>query len=420
MILIEMFLIFIFFSIVIIEYMKRKTILNIHTLIMGPYVAVAILNNWIATKFGYNEVSKDSLIIIIYAIIIFYFGSSYCSFLIKYKSRIKSCTNVDHEDHFSINMRHIQVYITIVLSVRFLDLVSGFLLGGYSKMIENDFEAMQLSGVPAHLMLSIYPLLAILFYQWLRQKKKSYLVLVILASILSFASFIKYHVISLFLIIFIYCAIKNKKYFIKGARIMIISVISIFFLNYFISFIMRSLEMSNDFYIYRLWTYIAGGSITLNAIPNSVASNYDVLDWLTKTFRPLPNMLIYSIHGPIPFDDIGIGYQIIGYGTSTGRILETNVINFLGEIYATDSFAFFILAVFLWGVICQFVYERAVNQKNEKYKLFAAVFLTYSMLSFFANYFSLSATWESLIWATIIFPIFKSKQKLEIMLERGS
>jgi len=83
-------------------------------------------------------------------------------------------------------------------------------------MISNDFAMFQPTGAAAHLLLSIKPLTAILFYEWLKNKKDfSALGLVFLALGTTASSFIKYHIISLVLIIFVYCCVNETKYFVK-------------------------------------------------------------------------------------------------------------------------------------------------------------------------------------------------------------
>ncbi len=410
----EWFLILIFICIIVLIYIFKKSIFDVNILIMGPYILIIVINNWIATNFGYQEILPEVIIIIASAVLFFYFGTIVGGSLIQKigirRRKFKQCS--------ILNMKRIEYYVVFVLVIRFFDLVYKYIVNGFNFMISNDFEAMQMTGIVAHLFLSIYPLLAVLFYKGLKGKNKTYIVLVCLGVLLTFASFIKYHTISLVLIIYLYTSIKDKKYLLKGARLVMIGIIAIFVLNYFVSFVLRSLDVDNSFYIYHLWTYIAGGSINFNwLVQGGVSNKYDIIDLLIKIFMAFPNMFINKITGiSIIGNDVGMGFQNICASNSGMSFLRSNVINTIAQVYAINNKLLFVIIMYCWGFMSEFIFNLGMRRKEESYKLFAATFISFNLLSFFANYFALSVPMELLIWSCFITRIFKVKNKRQYKL----
>ncbi|WP_164667662.1 DUF6337 family protein [Virgibacillus doumboii] len=404
----EWFLILLFLFVITSLLNTNNGLFNVNFLVMGPFVILIVINNWFAARYGFYTINNDVITITAFVIILFYTGSLFCRFILG-QSIVKQSINKDYQ----LNIKLIKVYVVIVLLLRLVELLIKFFTGGLAYMTSNDFETMRLNGPIGHLFISAYPLLAVLFYNGLKEKNKINILIVSLGIFLAFLSFTKYHVISMVLLIYLYISFKNKVYFLKGGIITLVSVIALFILGYLGSFLIKDSNVDALFYPYHTWGYIAGGTINFNLITTQGLSGYNIIDWLINSFMALPNMFINYFYGhSINPEYIELGFRQIGnyYGQSP---ISSNVVNFIGLTYALENILLFILIMFLLGFISEFIFNLAVYRKEENLKLFASVFMTFCLLLFFGNYFSLSMTWELLIYSFLLPGLFKKRRNIK-------
>lgn len=402
-------LIIVFILIQIINYhiMGRK-LLNASFIIMGPYVIIACLNNLFFVDIGFLSITQNTFLFLVACEILFYIGDylgQLCSMRFKYSQQYVR----EPSDHM-LKIISVKYYILIVCCLQIIVLLQHLHVGGYSGMLANDFALFQPRGIMAHLLLSIKPLTAVLFYEWTKNKKNlSMISIVLLAIVVTASSFIKYHIISLVLFIFIYICLNEPKKFIKSGILVMGFVFSCFILNYFISFLMRNIGVNTDFYLLHLWKYIAGGTINTDLIlENQAMYALPTTAWMKDFFMPLPAMFISKVIPGYSSKEFFLEMLPV---TITGAE-ASNVISMLGFLACQSSVIFGGIFIIIWGWCASMILRIALYTKGPVVMSFASVFLTYNILSFFSSFFRLSSPWEELVWSIVIIYLFKRNIKI--------
>ena len=391
-------------TLLLIEYRRTKKMLNVCSLFILPYFFIVLLNNlFFADRFNFYYISNNVIVMLLVAFLSFFLGVSFSHLLKKNKYTIKK---YDAKKNF--NIKHLKAYVVFVEIFLLIKALIIFKNHGIGIFI-NDSDVL-ISGIAGHLFLSIYAILPVFFYLWLGEKKKlSYLIIYLIGLGLATLSFVKYHVIGIVILTFIYIAIIDSKYLFKSVIVMIVSVILLFLGNYYFGFLFRNMlsDVDNDFYFLHLWKYIAGSVIHDNQI-FAVGLNTDksVLYKMLYCVTAIPNMFYHYLTGKSLNFDIVVPYAPVG---SNGE--EGNVIDFIGFMYHSgDNYiinaCLWVLLLFLLGYIINNLF-LSIKKKNS-INLSTCVLLTFFItLSFFGVYSSLSAVWEIIIWALIIPFIFK-------------
>ncbi|OPJ61649.1 DUF6337 family protein [Clostridium oryzae] len=399
----EFILLLIFSLTLLIEYFQNKSLFNGYFLVIGPYIIIALLNNYIMSSFGYEKLNTDSLYILFFGGQIFYAGMIACRSLLhskKDRSTHLSDNNIESVK-ININIKIVSYYIAFVLLFRLFQIISIYRQGGIAYITNNDFEVMQLKGIGAHLELSIFPLEAIMLYEGIKQRKKIFFLLYFLGIVIAFSSFIKYHVIAYVMISYLYCSIKDKHLMKKMLNYIIVGILGLFVLNYYISFLLRNMQYAGNQYLYKIWNYIGGSSINANWVTSNLSGSYSSKDYMLNTFMTLPNLFFDKLIGlRVEGHLITMGFRSINEWNMT-----SNVIGVLYNIYLTNNIIFFVFALLVWGAVTELIVIMVKRIRTEKIALFASVYFTFNALSFFANYFTLVLPWELLIWSLLTIPI---------------
>lgn len=376
----------------------KKGLFNATFLIMGPYIILSILNNICFVHMGFIRISETTLFFLLWIQVIFFFGDFWgqiCAQKIKDKM-----VNVKEYSTLKINYPLIKVYILSVCVLRIGTLLIKFFSFGVEGMIANDFAHFGLTGIVAHLQLSIKPLLAVLFYSWTKNRKDyASLLIVCLGIIITFSSFIKYHVITLVLMIFIYYCINRPHKFIKIGITTLGMIFLLFIGNYLLGFILRGTHSNFEFYVIHLWKYIAGGTINTDVVLNN-SNQYmmSIEEWLRNFLMPFPSMFINKFIKSYSSITIWFPFTpVMADGSELSNVVSTAAfISFLPSIVIEISMFCF------WGWFSALILRLALSIKSLLIRSFATVFFTYNILSFFSCFFRLSAPWEELMWSIII------------------
>ncbi len=401
----EILMLAVFALILLVQYkINNRRVLCAFLLIMGPYVAITLLNNTIGVAYNFYSIDHTVIGYITVFMCIFYLGSLAGRRLTMHRRLVPGgIAGADGQAH-SINLKWVCLFVFAVCLLRTAQLGVRFLQNGLSAMMADDFALFQMDGIVGHLMIWIKPLCAILFYEWMKQKRKIvYLLLVGFAGGLLASSFIKYHIITFVLLLYIYCCLKDHRYFFKLGVGVLILIFAVFILNYLVSFVLRSMEVDSSFYLLHLWKYIAGGTINMQAVlsgPDSITLT--VGQWLYDFFMPIPRMLLKGLTGA--GDEINLfNPDMLAVGLN-GE--ESNVVATLGYMLCQSSTLFAVAIVFLWGAVSEGVFYLSRARTSDAVKSFAAVFFAYNTLSFFSSFFRLSGPWEELIMAFVIVWVF--------------
>lgn len=385
---------------------KRYKFYNTINITIGAYVVITLLNNFFVVQWGFYKIETEVQMVLFVAMVFIYISAFIRRHIRNHCIRANnSIIELDNERNKILNnekrVRIVFFYFSLCCLARFIQIFLIFKKYGLEYLGENDFEQLNLSGIPSHMFLSIYPLSAFIFYYAIKKKRITPLILYVLGLIISFLSFVKYNAIFYVIFTFIFCTVMDKK---LGRKLVILlgsAIIVIFVGNYFWGFFLRNTtgyKVSD--YIIHLWDYIGGSMINGNHCIRFFDTNtgYSVVDLLITSFSPLFNLissklLNYSIEKPV----FPMGLQVLSdFGNSS------NVAGLIFNISYTGSVVFFITYCLGQGWIIEGIIKRLENKKYIEKSFFYSMVFTVSLMTFFANYFSLLTIWELLIWSYII------------------
>lgn len=378
---------------------KMKRFFDAFFFVITPYVFIIIINNIFMSIWGFNKISDRTIWVHILCMCVFYLGSIFGQSLSK-RIRIKPLIKPISIKDISYN----RLFYLGIICVIFVSIGKSLLIRqyGFTSFLKAG-DTLKMPSLFNHVELLLYPINILLFEQYLKTKKKRLLVIILTSCILIFSSFVKYHIISLFLCTFIYITIKYKKYIAKIGIITLLIIVLAFAGNYMINFSANNLTASSKFYINHLWMYIAGGTINIDEglkYAESALSKTSIIAWLWQMITSFPSMFTNKL----------LGFRISNYAFSTTLpkfsigISSSNVISIIGSAFIQGSYLSFLVFSFFWGWIVQAIYASIKKRGEESIGLMLAgcIFLAYNMLSFFSSFFVLSNPWETMFLAWIL------------------
>lgn len=405
----EFFFAFIIGILLLVDYFKNRELISPFILLATPYIFVILINNLFAYNFGFYKIDGKVIKMIALGLVSFFIGTSVIisskKQLNNRSERLLSCLDKYH-------IKSMLYFVIFIETINMIRIIYVIINNGMSWILSN--EGYLTSGIGGHLLLILYSLVPILFYYWLCNKtKKIYLFVTILAIILFFTTFVKYHVICFVFVVFLYVVIQDNKYFKQGIIIILVSCISLFILNYLISFIISNVynDVNNNFYVYHFWKYLAGGLINDNAIFNyNLNSEYSIFYRLSTIIFAYPNMFITGFGGNKVFPPLGIVMSPVCFLYNE----SSNVIDFIGYMYPSNGDYFeilmFIVVMLVFGIVVQLLY---VKFKKSSLNIMVCVVLSFfCFYSFYSVYGTLSQTWEILFGSILIPKIFSTNIKI--------
>lgn len=392
-------LIFVCIFTTIVEYKLTKRWFTPSALLGWPFVIVILMINIIGEKYKFYSISVHTIDQIIIGIIFFSIGSIFAN-IIKKGNKIKfyklSRFNGDLDSRINIIVNYTYVVATITL-IRLAIYMNKY---GVDNFIATDgAEGVLMSGIFSHLLLSVYPLTAIITSYAIRKKKYSYLVPVILIIGLVYFTFVKYHLIVLVLIIIIYLNIENPKMFYRTIPVLIIAPVIIFIVNYLSKFNASGVQVKEGYIFNHLINYLSGGLIYNSVNPNFVYNNYGITEIVIMMFMVIPNLFTNLLFGfkyysyePLPFVSMGLNGE------------SGNVLNTISFLFTSREFIATCFIIMIWGFILGLLYTKV----KINYSLLATVY-SFTLLSFYATFYVLTPPWEMIIFSIIMPRLFIKK-----------
>lgn len=394
--------------VVLLSIYVRKSLFTPTFLLVMPYLFIILINNLMMNSIGYKKIGVSTYkTLLLFACCIFISEIIFEEFYRKYKVTFNGSTGVLNVEDGLID--RLITIIWLIVFIRIINIAFVVIEVGASAIYANDFVNLQLSGIIGHIVLIGMILTTFVFRDYLLTKSKRELAVIIAYTSILFASFIKYHVIIFILCLFFeYCCIYPKK--ITKAIIGFFGIIVLLFIgNYWISFLLRSIYLSPMFTVTKLWTYVAGGTITHDVINNGYHGDYSISQWFASTFGGLINSITYLISGKaMLIDRSSWGYIIVGNGI--GGAYATNVYSFLTYLSQFSSIIERIIASFIVGFTAEISIHNCRKIEENAVRPTSIYVLTFIFLNFFSNYFTLSTAWELLMWS-LLSPILLSVAK---------
>ncbi|MCT3306882.1 DUF6337 family protein [Lactiplantibacillus plantarum] len=389
-----------------------RTIVNIFTMLTLPYFLIVIINNTYMYKQGFLVVSGQVMNFLAISFIVFGVGGVTVKALRNFSnSRNKHIIR----DPRMYNYRAILMYVICVGIAVFAKLAIAVLQHGVSYLGSEDFAGYLLGGISGKLMITAYPLAPIILFHWFEQKSDlKYLIGYLLIVSLTFLTFVKYHIISLIIITFIYLLVKNRKFAFESATVFAIAIPLVFVLNYYVSFRVRGVAVQSSFYVQHFWNYV-GGSILNdnNALSFGFRRDTTVFYKLISFIDPLVNMFIQPFGLSLPEHTKLVFSQVGADPTFTTNVLDQFAYLFDSANYGDRTLVYGIV-VFLFGGISEVVFQGLLSNKSEGRLLSAIVFTNFFLiLGFFGTFYVQPVPWLWLLSAAVMPNLFAVKEKIK-------
>lgn len=395
--------------IIIIQYRREKNWLNLSSLFIVPYLVLVSINNIIIYRFGFYQISDSVLLMLTCAFSLFYIGSRV--FVVNSNTLIKEQDNEERFAEYDIDTMTIFLYIVAIAG-----LIKAFIMfrnGQFAATTISDVEGTISRGIVGHLLLASYSVLPIVFLYWTYIKKLKYIIPVLGIFLVSFATFIKYNIIGIFVSLFIFLIIYKKSVIKIAVIILVTAAVGIFFVNYAVVFYIRGVfsNATTQFYLEHLWTYMCGSLIYDNYIfTNGVRVGVGISYKLMTFLCALPNMFIGKLFNIKLFPHMRQPDML-----TASHGVTSNVVDSIGYLFPSKGSLFDLLLfgiVFLTiGALFSYIYRRNMKN-NRKFNTFIANFLCYFVFfSFFGTFYVQSGPWEILVYSLIL-PNLLYKRKI--------
>lgn len=396
-----------------IDFYINRRIISLVSILCVPYMIIIVLNNFIAVRMGFYKVGDEVIEMLLLGIGCFSLGTIVTNFRKKITKINKALSSYEVENKFKFyKMRIMLKYVLGVEVLVVIRLLLVVLSKGIGYVTTSEFEGQLIRGIMGHIFLTIYPLIPILFLFWLKNKKKTlYLIATIIAIILFFFTFVKYHVIGMIVLLYFFAAYEDSQYVKKGGILVSVMAITLFVGNYFVTFLVRGVfsVVGGNYYIKHLWTYLAGSLIYDNLIFSSgVRVDTSILYKLGSfVFAPV-NLFLDKILGKKICPHSSLSFIPMGTNGERG-----NVIDAIGYLYPSEGSRLqvvgFMLILFSIGVIFSLIYNKALKKRNQ-FSIMICTFMTFFVFfSFFGTFYVSVTPWEILFWSQVI-PLFFDKR----------
>lgn len=418
------------------EYKITNRLINIISVFAIPYMLIIPLNNWIMTSFGFYEISNNVILMIFSALVLIFIGSLISNFK-KIKFNIGGNLVTDFKNYISkpkekkdsgnnkfqfYKIDKMRNYIFIIELITFCRLLYIIMTHGFYFLQNDEFSGVLIKGILGHLFLTIYPLIPIVFYYWLKHKDEwTYLLSTVFGITLLFFTFVKYHSIGMVLLIYLFVSMEDHKYLFKGATFVGIVICSLFILSYFAVFFVRGITsvVSVNYYFNHLWNYIAGSLIYDNLIFTDGVRVGTGLLYKIGTFvlTPLNLFLLKFFNIELCPHEV-LAHLPVGTNGEEGNVVDAFGYLFpsKGSIYEILAWGIFLIVV---GVVFALIYNNLLKNKDE-FSISICIFLTFFIaFSFFGTFYIHFLCWEVLMWSFII-PKFFDGRFIEKIKDKSS
>ena len=397
-----------------ISYYVSHHIINVVSVFAAPYMLIVPINNIFMVQQGFYLISNQVIYMVGGCLLCIFIGYIFTNIFLRSKVGKRAKDKSRSEDiffHYDMNaMIRYAIFVEIIVLVRFIFIIIN---KGISYISTDDFEGQMLRGPFGHMLLTIYPIVPILFLYWLKDKKRiQYLLVTILCIGLLFITFVKYHVIGMIVLIYLFVSIEDEKYARKGLFILVSSAVGMFVLNYLLTFILKGINsnVAQEFYFNHLWTYISGSLIYDNRIfTEGIRIGVSIFYKLGTALFALPNVFISTFFGVSICPHRGLSFFSIG-----ANGLASNVVDTFGYYFPSKGnfieIMFYAVVFILVGTLFSVIYEKSVY-KTDHFRITLCIFMTFFMFfSFFGTFYVLSPPWEILTWSAIMLIVFDKRK----------
>jgi len=393
---------------IVIYSILSRNILNAFTLLTVPYLLIILVNNMYMYKKGFYLVEDNTMLFLFVSFFAFWIGGLVTLILKNFvvgKAKRYSIKSIkyDYPKMFK--------YALFVIMLMLIKLILAIKSNGLSYIGSEEFSGYLLKGITGKLMITCYPIAPMILFAWFENKRKiNYLMTFLLIVMFTFLTFIKYHIISLIIITFVYLFFKQRKYANQSFWIFVIGIPAAFILNYIVSFKVRGMVVDSSFYLQHLWNYVGGSLINDNNILDyNFRSETSIFYNLGMFMFPLLNMILSPLGITLPHLIILPFFQI---GNTSQMV--TNVIDQFTSLYNSPDFSgkifFFLLILIILGIFSELFVGKLNNPKNDGSLLFASCYANFFLvLGFFGAFYTQPLAWIWMIFSWLVPKVFEKK-----------
>ena len=158
-------------SVVMFDYLVFSKRFTAFHMVILPYLLITLINNTLGVWMGFYRITDNTMFMVLVGGLFFFAGNCLVHLAFRDSAPV-SRADIFGIDRDILSVDRIRWYVILVLSLRFLQLLLIFARNGIDRVIANDFELLLTKGAMGHLMISVFPLIPILFYHWLIERKK--------------------------------------------------------------------------------------------------------------------------------------------------------------------------------------------------------------------------------------------------------
>lgn len=402
------FVVLILISFLATWYEKRtyKTMMAPATLMAWPYSIVIFIALFFGPLLGFKRINDNEIWVIVLGIFSVLIGEILWNVLLKKKPRSFKMNRVQYSEKFVRMARRYLEVVVIILAFRYLMV---FRQVGFSTYFATDGgQGIMTGGIYIHLMLSLFPIVPVLFDKGIFEKDFKVIFFICLFIAEVFLTYTKYHVIMLLIATMFYLITFRPKALPLVAAALVATPILAFSLNYFLNFRANGNVLSSTYLTGHLMNYLIGG-VSYSSVSYSWSNSIDFFALVGSFIMPFPNLFINLLFGFSVLPPIEIPFITL---SSLGE--KGNVINFITLVFGGSKIGGVVFFLIL-GMIA----SNIIGKKNGN-SMLKVYFLTILFLSFFSAYLELIVPWEVFIWCIIIHFLSKGRLKIGVKYKKIS
>ena len=378
------------FAMLVTYYEKKhfKTLMSPTTLMIWPFVAVIAINLSIGKDYGFQIITDSSIGIILIGIFSFFIGELLCIALFQKYERAYTISKVVFSDKFFRNSFRYFVFVVCFIALKYIFVMKS--IGLLNYFATDGGSGIITKGLSIHLILSVFPLVPILFERSITERDYKKLIIILGFLVEVFLTYTKYHAIILVVAtLFYFVSLRPKAIPVVFVALICIPIF-LFGINYYLNFNANGNTLQSEYLIKHLLNYICGG-VTYTSTDVNFVIDASFFDLAMSMVTPFFNLFLNGLFGIQIFPAIEIPYILIALGE------RGNVINFITLMFTTNTPFWGVVFFLLFG----FIINKTIGSKRSNQMLRVYV-LTIVFLSFFSAYWQLIIPWEIFFWSIVM------------------
>jgi hypothetical protein len=399
------------------EHSRYGTAVTPFGVMVWPYTVVVLMINLVGKQFGFFTISPQSVTFIVVSYTFFLVGGQLIIPLFR-----KSDGSFELEANTAKNISQLfDIYRPLFVFLAFVSIVSGLLNFqisikelGWVNIGSEEFNVAYGTGWLSHIQNLSRLSFIFLMGDYLLNRKKHILILLVLVFLVIFIRQVKYHIFGIVLGAYFFCLLNGIiRFSIRKILFYSLSVFILFSATYYIGFLVVGLDYTfsaptNVRLLNIFFTYLFGGPIAFSEILTE--AKFPV--YSTQEIIAVPINLFRFLTGDQNFIDIII-HNWVSVSNNTDIFHTANVYGAVGMLYMylgkylTWIYMFFLgaFSYLLWGISLRVRESIGVQ-------LVYGLIMAFLTVSFFDLYFNKLVTYETTFYMLVIPPVYLLMRRL--------